>query len=223
MLTPILGIANPVVTYSWIKEDYMVSKFAPKREKFLVNKSDIKEEMKRMVDIAPEYFITPSGKVYREYTQTAFYERKPYLNKKNGYNYVTLFNKYGKRTTYRLHRLVAIYFIPNPNNYPVVGHKDNNKSRYDVDDLYWTSYSENTQKAVNDGLLINDKGYADSQSIPVIVFDAEHNEIDRIGSFGECSKKYRVSKSTIARHCNHEIKGKTRCGYYFEYDNEFIN
>lgn len=122
-----------------------------------------------------------------------------------------------KKVTYRLHRLVAKTYIPNPNNYPIVGHKDNIKTHCEVDNLYWTTNSENIQKAVNDGLLKNDKGYNDSQSIPVIVYDENYNEIARYGSVSECSWACHVSKSTVLRHCNHKIKTKTRTGYYFEF------
>ena len=43
----------------------------------------------------------------------------------NGYKGVNLF-KNGKRKHYRVHRLVAMTFIPNPKNLPMVNHKDEN-------------------------------------------------------------------------------------------------
>lgn len=39
-------------------------------------------------------------------------------------------------TTVRVHRLVAIYFIQNPDNYKIVGHKDNDKTNNIADNLY---------------------------------------------------------------------------------------
>lgn len=193
----------------------MISKFAPKREHLLINKSQITEPLK-LIDVTDDYFITPSGNVYREYPN-GYLPRKTYTNKKNGYVYITIVESNGHKVTHRLHRLVAKAYIPNPNNYPIVGHKDNIKTHCNVDNLYWTTNSENTQKAVNDGLLKNDKGYADSQSTPVIVYDKNHHEITRFGSASECSKALNITKSTIFRHCNHEIKTKTRTGYYFEF------
>lgn len=193
----------------------MISKFAPKREKYLIDITEIKEEL-RLISVTDDYYITPSAKVYRKYPN-GYLLRKPYLNTKNGYMYITIVESNGKAKTHRLHRLVAIAYIPNPKNYPIVGHQDNIKTNCHYTNLYWTTNAENVQKAVNDGLLINDKGYDDSQSMPVIAYDENFNEIARFGSASECSRQLHVSKSTVFRHCNKEIKTTTRTGYYFRF------
>ena len=195
----------------------MVSKFAPKRKNQLIHKNDIGEEIRQIEET--DYYVSYAGNVYRKYTDDLYYKRKPYLNKRNGYYYITLITN-SAHITFRLHRIIAKAWIENPNNLPIVGHKDNNKQNYNASNLYWTTLSENSQKAVDDGLLTNDKGYNDSQSNHVIVYDKDFNEIDRIGSFRECSKKYNVSVSTVARHCYGKIKTKTRCGLYFRIDKE---
>lgn len=43
----------------------------------------------------------------------------------------------GKRRIFMIHRLVAQYFIPNPNNLPEVNHKDENPQNNHVDNLEW--------------------------------------------------------------------------------------
>lgn len=49
------------------------------------------------------------------------------------------------------HRLVAETFLDNPNEYPIVHHKDNNPKNNRVDNLEWCTYSQNTNYAVEAG------------------------------------------------------------------------
>ena len=51
-----------------------------------------------------------------------------------GYLFVTLL-KNGISKKYKVHRLVAQAFIPNPNNYPQVNHKDEVKDNNVVENL----------------------------------------------------------------------------------------
>ena len=44
----------------------------------------------------------------------------------------------------KIHRLVAESFLPNPNNYPIINHKDENKLNNNADNLEWCTYSYNT-------------------------------------------------------------------------------
>lgn len=76
--------------------------------------------------------------------------------KKNGYVSVDLY-KDGRAQWKRVHILVAQAFIPNPNNYPVVMHKDNNKSNNCVSNLKWGTISQNTKEAYEGGLFIHNK------------------------------------------------------------------
>lgn len=185
-----------------------------------LNFKDIKEEIKLIQD-SDNYYISSIGKLYKKDMYNKFLEIK--LTKKNDYMYGCYSNLNKKRITFRVHRMVAKYFVENPNNLDIVGHKNNIKSDNRKENLYWTTTSENTKKAFDDGLIKNDYGYNDSQSKPVIVYNENMNIIDKIGSISLCAKKYNVSKSTVARHCNNKIKGKTRCGYYFKFDNNFLN
>lgn len=61
-----------------------------------------------------------------------------------GYKYVTL-SKYGKIKRLSVHRLVAQAFIPNPNNYDIVNHKDENKSNNYATNLEWCTQAQNVQ------------------------------------------------------------------------------
>lgn len=61
---------------------------------------------------------------------------------KSGYKKIGLY-KNRKQTYFSIHRLVAEAFIPNPNNYPCVNHKDENKNNNNVINLEWCTYEYN--------------------------------------------------------------------------------
>ena len=53
--------------------------------------------------------------------------------------------KNGKVTSYTIHRLIAIYFIPNPNNYSFIDHINNDPLDNSIDNLRWCSSSQNNR------------------------------------------------------------------------------
>ena len=124
------------------------------------------------------------------------------------------------KKTCRAHIMIAKTFLDNPQNLPVVGHKNNIKTDNRVDNLYWTTYSENTQKAVDDKLLVNAKGYDDSQSKPVVMYDtATNKELARYSSICEAAAQTGYSKTTIARQAKY--KRPVRKPWYFRYQDEY--
>lgn len=61
-------------------------------------------------------------------------------------------SKRGKTKTFKIHRLVASAFIPNPDNLPQVNHKDGDKLNNCVDNLEWCTCSYNVKHAYDTGL-----------------------------------------------------------------------
>lgn len=170
---------------------------------------------------AIEHWIDIDGSVYAIDRRN---NRKPRLIKKsqsevNGYKYCGIKYKNGKIISKRVHRLVAEAFIPNPNGYRVVGHKNNIKNDNRVENLYWTTTKENTQRAFDDGLAVNDKGGKDSQSKPVIMYDTYTNqELGRYGSCKEAERETGLSLTTICRQAKYHRP--TRKPYYFRYEDD---
>lgn len=97
------------------------------------------------------YYISRLGTLWSRYhksgklTHSEWHKVKPNHNQK-GYLFV---QKKGK--CWYLHRLVALAWIPNPNNYPIVCHKDNVVTHNWYKNLYWGTQKDNMQQCIRDG------------------------------------------------------------------------
>jgi len=94
------------------------------------------------------YLIYPDGKV----SSKRFPDR--YLKqgtRRGGYKYVTLC-KDEKPKKYLVHRLVAEHYIPNPENKPLINHKNGIKTDNRIENLEWCTSSENNRHAHQMGL-----------------------------------------------------------------------
>lgn len=102
------------------------------------------------------YFIDENGLMFNAHTGHFLHATRG----QNKYCTIKLTTQKGVIKTFALHRLVAMAFIPNPNNYPLIMHLDNNPSNNHVSNLQWGTHAENTQQAVRDGNLIkHEKDY----------------------------------------------------------------
>lgn len=73
-----------------------------------------------------------------------------YWKNRKGYLYYSLWNSKNKiKKHFFLHRLVAIAFIFNPHNLPIIDHKDRNPLNNNIENLRWCDRSENTVNQAN--------------------------------------------------------------------------
>lgn len=70
---------------------------------------------------------------------------KPNINRR-GYKYV-VFCKNKKMKTFVVHRIIALTFVPNPMELPVVNHKDGDKLNNNAENFEWTTFKGNTTHA----------------------------------------------------------------------------
>ena len=108
-------------------------------------------------------------------------------------------NKNKNRRNFSVHRLVAEAFIPNPNYFPVVNHKDGNKKNNFVENLEWVTQGENLLHASRIGLR---KTGADSCNAKltedqVRYIRKNYKPRDKIFGAPALAKKFNVGKHII--------------------------
>jgi len=100
------------------------------------------DEDEKIINNYPNYSISKKGLVKNINTGKFLSLKK----KSDGYISVKLTNENGRKG-YRVNRLVACAFIPNPENKPTVNHKNHNRCDNNVDNLEWaTSAEQNIHK-----------------------------------------------------------------------------
>ena len=75
-----------------------------------------------------------------------------------GYLRTMIKNDNGKFDTIKVHRIIAQTFIPNPENKPQVNHKNGIKSDNSIDNLEWSTVSENIRHSFDSGFHPSRKG-----------------------------------------------------------------
>ena len=101
------------------------------------------------------YRIYKNGRIYSEFINryiTPTEDSSHYLQN-------TLVDDNGNRKTIKTHRLVAIAFLPNPENLPDVNHKDFNRRNNNVENLEWCTEKYNTQYTSKYNLDPNKESY----------------------------------------------------------------
>lgn len=153
------------------------------------------EEWKNVIGYEGLYEVSNKGNVRNVRRNTLLRLSK----NKYGYIQVWLY-KNGIRTGFNVHRLVAEVFLSNPDNLPMINHKDEDKTNNNVTNLEWctakynVNYGHRTENAINTRVK---NGYADPDFIGFGLNEKEYmKEYNRIyyerniEKFNEYSKRY---------------------------------
>ena len=148
----------------------------------------------------PDYLIYSDGRVYsnqfNKHNKTYHNDFLKFGKNNDGYYNVKLYNQ-SVHSTFRVHRLVALHYIDNPDNKECVDHIDGNKINNDVSNLRWTTKIENSNNFQK--VRVNNK-----TGIPNINFDRNWRYSKR--SYGkQYTKRFKTRDEAIAHKLVHEI------------------
>ncbi len=131
---------------------------------------------------------------------------KQYQLPNGGHLRVYLADGSGKKKPLLVHRLVAIAFIENPDNQPVINHIDNNPSNNCVSNLEWCSIAHNNACSLATGTRRqgNQKGTANSNAkLNDTIVRAIRERFKNIGNASAVAKEFGINP----RHALHIING----------------
>jgi len=110
-----------------------------------------------------------------------------------GYKIISLEYLNGQVTRFLVHRLVALTFLPNPNNHPIVDHKDKTRSNNNLDNLRWVDIVESN---LNRNL---------KQDLRVVQKTLD-NQVVKIWDSIRCiTNELKYTKTNILKCCNSQI------------------
>ena len=113
----------------------------------------MEEKWKELEILGLQYLISNTGKIKGLGRNKELKQRYT----KDGYLEVTVGKYNDKRTSRRVHTLVALAFVPKPNNYGEfeVNHKDTNRENNNSDNLEWITHIENVRYSAKLGNYIH--------------------------------------------------------------------
>jgi hypothetical protein len=142
-----------------------------------------------------QYEVNLSGIIRHKETKKIRVQTK----EKSGYMKVGLGKPGKNQVGVRVHRIVCVAFIPNPNGFNVVNHKDGNKANNHYSNLEWCTNKHNTAHAISSGLF-------DVGKKPLIAMIG--GKTFHFGSREEASKYFNIPGRRIGYAINQEQKCK---------------
>lgn len=149
------------------------------------------------------YSIDEFGNIYSFYFNKYIKQRTD----KDGYKDTCLVCKDDKRRHFRIHRLVAKMFLEDVDEkrFPIVLHKDNNKTNNHYSNLKWGTVKENTQQAYSDFLV--------KESYKIAVFTNENVFIKIYPSTSELCREFNIPIGNVNT-INKFLTGKSNIKHY---------
>lgn len=165
---------------------------------------------------APGYFMNDFGEVYSRHSNKYL---KPKRLDRQGHLGFAFYTLNGIIYLYQ-HRLMAKYFIDNPNNYPIVRHLDDDRTANYLENLAWGTMKDNSADCKRNGHAYyltdedREKVFVKTRR-PVRVTDLKNGRQLEYRSINDAVRDLGVRQANVIK----VLTGKRKhtCGYFFEY------
>lgn len=142
--------------------------------------------------------------------------------REHGYLGVDLYDKNHKQRRYSIHRLVAIAFIPNPNNYLEVNHINENKTDNTIENLEWVSHKINSNHGTR-GKRISLKNKNGKKSKAIAQFTKDGKLLNIYPSMVAIKRIHGYEQSNICKCVQNDKNYNHAYGYKWRYASEITS
>ena len=156
------------------------------------------------------YEVSNLGNVNRLVKYNGAHKPRKLRMDRYGYKYVRLW-KNGKAKYFTVHRLVAMAFIPNPENLPCINHKDEDRTNNDVNNLEWCTVKYNSNYGGRNEKLSKSMRNHPNKSKPVMCVETQ----EVFPSAREVERQTGIRNEQILQCC--KKPNRTARGYHWQF------
>tara|TARA_B100001175_G_scaffold308698_1_gene309434 strand:+ start:2088 stop:2975 length:888 start_codon:yes stop_codon:yes gene_type:complete len=170
-------------------------------------------EIWRELEGFSKYKFSNTGKVWsKHYNKTILFDLK-----RGGYARITLINDEKKQKHFSVHRLIALTFIPNPENKPTVNHKNHNRADNRVENLEWATMAEQNNDKKKQSSEITRCG----RTWPVWRCSLDGEKLEYYEKISDAEKwlyiNIRAKRTTSGKHISYVCRNKRKTAYGFKW------
>lgn len=167
----------------------------------------------KKIENSKNYFADEEGRIYKKYRNNRVAELNTNKNSA-GYRTVSISYLDGKTKLQYVHRIIATLFIDNPENKPLVNHKNLCKHDNRVENLEWVTHLENSRHAIDNGVRLKN-GEPFNAIYPTFIIQRVCELLSEGRRVVDVAKQCGVSDKTVSQIKRREAWNHISKDFYF--------